>query len=94
MLMNCSIGMCSLAITFDSESSDANIEHIHVVTLSLPHVWITGLKINTIYSKRDSSLTMDVAVILLKVYNWFGLNTDIYMLYKGSRKIGFFSPKK
>ena len=36
---------------------------------------------------------MYVAVILLKVYNWFGLNTDIYILYKGSRKIGFFHPK-
>jgi len=71
MLMNCSIGMCSLAITFDSESSDANIEHIHVVTLSLPHVWITGLKI---YSKRDSSLTLYVAANFLNVFN----SADVY----------------
>jgi len=35
---------------------------VNMVTLSLPQVWIAGLKINTIYSKRDSSLTMDVAV--------------------------------
>ena len=74
MLMNCSIGMCSLAITFDSESSDANIEHIHVVTLSLPHVWITGLNINTINSKRDSSLTLYVAANLLNVFN----SSDVY----------------
>ena len=66
-------------LALDSESSDDNGEQ------SDPQVLITELKINTIYSKRDSSLTMDVAVHLLKVYNWFGLNTDIYILYKGSR---------
>ena len=43
-------------IAFDSESSDDNI-----ATLNLPQVWITELKISTVYSKRDSSLTMDVA---------------------------------
>jgi len=34
---------------------------VNIVILSLLQVWITGLKINTIYSKRDNSLTMDVA---------------------------------
>ena len=39
---------------------------VNIVTLRLPQVWITELKIN---SKRDSLLTMDVALNWLKVLN-------------------------
>ena len=60
---------------------------VNIVTLSLPQVWITELKINTIYSKRDTSLTMYVAANYLTRLAY----TDIYILFKSSLKIGFFS---
>jgi len=71
MLMNCSIDTCSLA--------RRKILHLtaSLVTLSLPQVWITGLNINTIYSKRDSSLTMDVATDLYMVFNSSGTASSI-----------------
>jgi len=49
-------------IAFDSESSDENSEHSDIESS-------TELNINTIYSKRESSLTMNVAVNLVKVFN-------------------------
>jgi len=49
-------------IAFDSKSSDENSEHSDIESS-------TELNINTIYSKRESSLTMNVAVNLVKVFN-------------------------
>jgi len=62
MLMNCSIDMSSLARRKNLHlTASLVMKTVNIVTLSLPQVWIKGLNINTNYSKRDSSLTMDVA---------------------------------
>ena len=89
MLMNCSIDMCSLARRKKLHlTASVVMKTVNIVTLSLPQVWITELKINTIYSKRDTSLTMYVAANYLTRLAY----TDIYILFKSSHKICFFSP--
>ena len=61
------LGMCSLARRKKLHlTASLVMKTVNIVTLRLPQVWITGLKI---YSKRDSLLTMDVAAISLKVLN-------------------------
>ena len=81
MLMNRSLGI-SLVVMRKNLRLTASLvmKTVSIVTLSLPQVWIAELKINTIYSKRESSLTMDVAVNVLKVFNCFGLYWYLYFV--------------